>query len=96
MPIVPVTRKQYRKAMAFVACEDCTYDFATGEGARNCTYGECPNLPEALQLRCPTCYHNFVADDTVPGCGETATCEFALTIVPDRLAVYEEWARTHH
>lgn len=86
-----VTPRQYRKAMAFVTCPTCTYDIATGQGTRNCSYGECPNLPEVLDVTCPLCNFNFRARDTVPACGETPTCDFARETVGPRLRVLRDW-----
>ena len=61
-----ISEKERRKALAFVQCESCAYDLETGEGFRNCHYGECPYLPEALDLQCPTCRYNFGAEDDPP------------------------------
>lgn len=91
MAVIPVTPKQYRKAMAFVQCPTCTYDFATDEGHRNCAYGECPYLPEALQLHCPTCYYNFASGEGNPACSDPPKCDFAREVVPARLDVLAEW-----
>ena len=87
----PITPKQYRKAMAFAPCETCTYDIATGQGTRNCNYGECPNVPDALDVTCPVCNFNFLARDTVPACGENPSCDFAREVVGPRLKVLREW-----
>ncbi len=91
----PISPKQYRKAMAFTACPTCTYDIATGQGTRNCNYGECPNLPEVLDVTCPVCNFNFLARDTVPACGENPTCDFARETVGPRLKVLRDWRASH-
>jgi hypothetical protein len=35
---------------AFRQCPGCGFDFATGEGERSCSSGDCPNLPEELTV----------------------------------------------
>lgn len=91
MATIPITQKQYRKAMAFVQCPTCTYDLASGQGERNCNYGECPYLPEALNVTCPVCNFNFHERDGVPACGEPPACDFARETVGPRLRVLRDW-----
>jgi hypothetical protein len=38
----------------FSQCPGCGYDFATGEGERSCAWGDCPYLPEELDVFCPS------------------------------------------
>lgn len=87
----PITPRQYRRAMAYTQCPTCTYDVATDQGSRNCSYGECPYLPEALDVTCAVCNYNFVARDTVPACGEPPRCDFARETVGPRMKVLREW-----
>lgn len=72
-------KKRSREAAppAFVQCPTCTYDFITGEGTRNCHYGECPYLPEAYKVNCPVCNYNFATHEGQPACSDPPTCEFA-------------------
>lgn len=91
MTAVPVSEKQRRKAMAFVQCPSCSWDLGTGEGRRSCFYGDCPYLPEALQLHCPTCWYDFATNEGQPGCADPPTCAFARDVVPARLEVLRDW-----
>ena len=43
----------------FRKCPGCGYDFATGEGERSCSWGECPYVPEAIDV---FRVHNAAAD----------------------------------
>ncbi len=43
----------------FSQCPGCGYDFATGKGERSCAWGDCPYLPEELDVFCPQCRFNF-------------------------------------
>lgn len=79
---------------SFQQCESCDYDFATGEGERSCAYFECPYLPDELKVTCPDCMFNFAANDGNPDCGDPPDCDFAVNVVPARLAALEEWLRT--
>lgn len=76
---------------AFQRCELCTYDFRTDEGERGCHYGECPNLPEELDVWCPTCWFNFMVGDGNPECGDPPTCDFAREVAPARVAALDAW-----
>jgi hypothetical protein len=44
----------------FAKCPGCGYDLATGEGERSCAWGDCPYLPEELDVFCPNCRFNFM------------------------------------
>jgi len=93
--MLEISKKQREKALAFVQCEDCSYDLETGEGQRSCHWGDCPYLPEELTLVCPTCRFNFGNMDGSPECGQTPRCEFATQVVPRRLALFKEWQSLH-
>lgn len=84
-------RNREPRFLSFQQCPFCAYNVATGEGARDCSYGECAYLPEELDVRCPTCLYNFYTDDGTPGCGEPPTCEFSFTEAPERIANMERW-----
>ncbi len=79
------------RVQAFQSCEQCEYDFRTDEGERSCNYGECPALPEALDVWCPTCRYNFMIRDGNPECGETPSCEFARTTARERVRALRAW-----
>jgi hypothetical protein len=34
----------------FRQCPGCGFDFASGEGERSCSWGDCPYLPEELNV----------------------------------------------
>ena len=82
---------ELKRLLAFRQCPLCSFDFVTGEGDRACHYGDCPGLPDELDLRCPQCYYNFLTDDLVPACGDPPTCEFALEEAPRRLEALAYW-----
>jgi hypothetical protein len=50
----------------FSQCPGCGYDFATGEGERSCAWGDCPYLPEELDVFCPQCRLNFLTMEGNP------------------------------
>lgn len=79
------------RARSFQVCEHCTYDFRTGEGLRSCSYGECPYLPDELDVWCPTCLYNFLLDDGNPACGDPPDCDFATEEAPLRVAAMRQW-----
>lgn len=78
-------------ALDFAQCPACQHDMATREGATDCHYFGCPYLPDELNVVCPTCHYNFYSDETVPGCGDPPTCDFARDEAPDRLAALQVW-----
>jgi hypothetical protein len=59
----------------FRQCPGCGYDIATGEGDRACSWGDCPYLPEALDVFCPQCRFNFFTMQGNPSCGRPGVCE---------------------
>jgi hypothetical protein len=84
-------RSTLEQVMAFRQCELCGLDLATGEGDRGCHYYECPYLPEALDVRCPTCLYNFYTADGNPECSDPPACEFARVIAPQRVETLRAW-----
>lgn len=61
----------------FAKCPGCGYDLSTGEGERSCTWGECPYLPEELNVRCDYCMFNFFTMEGNPSCDDPLSCEHA-------------------
>ena len=59
----------------FDKCPGCGFDIVTGEGARSCAYGDCPYLPEELDVYCPDCRFNFFTMEGNPPCDDPTTCE---------------------
>lgn len=49
-------------------------DLGTGEGERSCSWGECPYLPEELDVYCPDCRFNYFTMEGNPPCGTPLTC----------------------
>ncbi|MDX1659405.1 MAG: hypothetical protein R3343_11335 [Nitriliruptorales bacterium] len=89
------TARERERALAFTSCEQCTYDFATGEGERSCSYGACPYLPELLDPRCPICHYDFYTREGNSECGAAPRCEFARKEAPIRVEIVSEWRRRH-
>ena len=61
----------------FRPCPACSYDFATGEGERSCSYGECAYMPPELDVRCEGCGFNYLTMEGNPPCEDPMTCEHA-------------------
>lgn len=59
----------------FVQCPGCTYDLTTGDGERACSWGDCPYLPEDLDVFCPNCRFNFFTMQGNAQCGRPGACE---------------------
>lgn len=78
-------------APSFQQCEGCSYDFLTDSGERSCHYYECPYLPEALDVWCPTCRYDFATKDGNPECSDPPSCEFARKVAPQRVAALRSW-----
>ncbi len=58
----------------FRKCPGCGYDFATGEGERSCSWGDCPYLPEGLDVFCAYCRFNYFTMEGNPSCEDPMTC----------------------
>lgn len=84
-------REREPRFMSFQQCPFCQYNVTTGEGNRECNYGECAYLPEELDVRCPTCYYNFFTDEGTPGCEDPPTCDFARFEAGGRIENMERW-----
>jgi hypothetical protein len=91
--VVTVDRweRAYRRALRYRPCGSCTYNVATGEGTRDCQYGDCPALPFDLDPHCPTCRHNFYTGEGGYGCGDRPTCDFARDEAPHHVALLRRW-----
>lgn len=59
----------------FVQCPGCGFDLATGDGERSCSWGDCPYLPDDLDVFCPNCRFNFFTMEGNPQCGKPGVCE---------------------
>ena len=54
----------------FTTCPHCGLDLGTGEGERGCAWGDCPYVPEELDVYCPQCRFNFVTQEGNPPCAD--------------------------
>jgi len=61
----------------FQQCPGCGFDIFTGEGVRSCSWGECPYLPEELNVVCDSCMFNFFTMEGNPPCEDPMKCEHA-------------------
>ena len=59
----------------FRPCPQCAYDFATGEGERGCSWGECPYAPEELNVFCDYCRFDFLTMEGNSPCADPMACE---------------------
>ena len=58
----------------FEKCPGCGLDIATAEGQRSCAWGDCPYLPEELNVLCDQCRFNFFTMEGNPPCIDPMTC----------------------
>ncbi|HYT78490.1 MAG TPA: hypothetical protein VEQ37_04400 [Actinomycetota bacterium] len=63
--------------MEFRKCSGCGLDFVTGEGQRACAWGDCPYLPEDLNVFCDQCRFDFYTMEGNPSCDDPLACEHA-------------------
>ena len=75
--------------MEFRKCAGCGLDFGTGEGQRACAWGDCPYLPEDLNVFCDQCRFDFYTMEGNPSCEDPLACEHAS----DPLAHVENYRR---
>ena len=59
----------------FRPCPQCSYDFATAAGERGCAWGECPYVPEELNVFCGSCLFDFFTMEGNPPCPDPMACE---------------------
>jgi hypothetical protein len=74
----------------FRKCPGCSYDFATGEGDRSCSWGECAYLPEELDVFCEGCRFDYFTMEGNPTCDDPLTCEHAAVPLAN-VANYRTW-----
>ena len=79
------------RALQFIPCEGCDWDFETGEGLTPCGRYLCPLLPEVLDVHCPTCLFNFATGASNSQCGEVHTCKFSHEHAPQRVELLHRW-----
>ena len=79
---------------AFRQCPGCGYDLSTGEGERSCSWGECPYLPEELDVFCPNCRFNFMTGEGNALCDHPGTCEYGAE-ARTHVANLRTWVAAH-
>ena len=62
----------------FRQCPGCGFDIASGEGERSCSWGDCPYLPEELNVFCDQCRFNLFTMEGNPSCEDPLTCVHAV------------------
>lgn len=72
-------------------CPGCTPAQATAEGARPCSFYDCPGLPAELQVTCNLCMYDFAADEGQPTC-DHSTCTTALRL-RGNVETYRKWVQ---
>jgi hypothetical protein len=75
----------------FEQCPHCRLDLATGEGERGCSWGECPYLPEELNVYCDQCRFNLFTMEGNPPCENPVACEHAIEPLT-HVDNYRRWA----
>ena len=76
----------------FRPCLGCGYDFATGEGERSCSWGDCPYAPEELNVFCDACRFDFLTMEGNPPCPDPTTCDHGVE-ARSHVENVREWAR---
>lgn len=61
--------------LRFAKCPHCDLDLGTGEGERGCSWGECPYLPEELNVFCDTCRFDFLTMEGNAPCEDPLSCQ---------------------
>jgi hypothetical protein len=79
---------------SFQPCPQCRYDFATGEGERGCSWGDCPYMPEELNVFCDECRFDFYTMEGNPPCEEPLRCEHAAEPLA-HVRNYRRWLAAH-
>ncbi len=71
------TEATFADLEAFRRCPQCTWDPLTDEGARACSWYECPYLPRGMQVRCAYCMFNLFTWEGNPSCEDPSSCPHA-------------------
>jgi len=77
----------------FRKCPGCGYDLGTGEGERSCSWGDCPYVPEELNVFCDTCRFDFVTMEGNAFCEDPMVCEQGEA-ARSHVANYRQWQAT--
>jgi hypothetical protein len=87
-------RNETERLPTFVQCPGCSYDFVTGEGIRNCSWYECPYLPEDYKVFCPECNYNFATGEGNPRCDDPPVCDWAVVGYEHAVRALERFGST--
>jgi hypothetical protein len=74
----------------FRQCPGCGWDFGTDEGERSCRYGDCPYLPEELNVFCEQCRFDFHTMEGNAPCPDPSTCEHGID-ARAHVETYRRW-----
>lgn len=72
-------------------CPGCTPAKATADGARPCSFYDCPGLPAELRVTCDLCMYDFSVHDGQPKC-DHSLCETALRLQAN-VETYRKWVQ---
>lgn len=72
-------------------CPGCFPESLTVEGARPCSFYDCPGLPDELRVTCDDCMFDFAADDGQVTCDHDL-CPTALRL-QGNVDTYRRWVR---
>jgi hypothetical protein len=78
----------------FKQCPNCGLDLATGEGERSCAWGDCPYLPQELDVFCEQCRFNFFTMEGNSPCPDPLTCGHAAEPL-EHVENYRRWLHAH-
>ncbi len=70
-------------------CPGCTPSKVTEEGARPCSFYDCPGLPQELQVTCDLCLYDFANNTGQIKC-DHRTCETALRL-KGNVGIHRAW-----
>ncbi len=70
-------------------CPGCSPAKASAEGARPCSFYDCPGLPAELLVTCDLCMYDFAANDGQPKC-DHRTCADAIRL-QGNVETYRKW-----
>ncbi len=72
-------------------CPGCSPEKASAEGARPCSFYDCPGLPVELEVTCNLCMYDFAAHEGQPQC-DHSTCLTARRLEAN-VETYRAWVQ---
>ena len=73
-------------------CQGCTVVKVTAEGARPCSFYDCPKLPKELEVVCEKCAYDFSANGTGTLKCDHGKCSTAARLIAN-VPGYKEWLK---